>query len=90
MERCNRGKSVNEYLSQLKLAVINQDLKKLEELADIEFKSENYDEIAEAHALIGEAIKILSEQKNKTFEAMQSLKKLRSYTDEYSNNKGYL
>jgi hypothetical protein len=46
--------------------------------------------ITEAHALIGEAIKILSEQKNKTFEAMQSLKKLRSYTDEYSNNKGYL
>ena len=80
---------MSEYLSQLKLAVINQDLKKLEELADIEFKSDKQEEVAEAHALIGEAIKILSEQKNKTFEAMQSLKKMRSYADEYSN-KGYL
>ena len=80
---------MSEYLSQLKLAVINQDFKKLEELADIEFNSDKQEELMQAHALIGEAIKILSEQKNKTFEAMQSLKKMRSYADEYSN-KGYL
>ena len=80
---------MSEYLSQLKLAVINQDFKKLEELAEFEFKSDKQEEVAEAHALIGEAIKILSEQKNKRFEAMQSLKKMRSYADEYSN-KGYL
>ena len=80
---------MSEYLSQLKLAVINQDFKKLEELADIEFTSDKQEELAQAYALIGEAIKILSEQKNKTFEAMQSLKKMRSYADEYSN-KGYL
>ncbi len=67
------------YISELKLAVINGDLKKMEELSDIIFKSDNLAELKQASAMIGEAIKLLEKERASTLTAMKNIQKMRQY-----------
>jgi len=71
------------YLKELKLAVINKDLKKLEELSK---KNPFFSSIKEAKEFLGylyEAIKILEKSKNKLSNDMKEIKKLQKF---YLNN----
>lgn len=67
------------YISELKLAVINGDLKKMEELSDIIFKSDNLAELKQASAMISEAIKLLEKERASTLAAMKNIQKMRQY-----------
>lgn len=67
------------YISELKLAVINGNLKKIEELADVIFKSDNLAELKQASAMINEAIKLLEKERASTLMAMKNIQKMRQY-----------
>lgn len=77
-------KNEDEFsLKELKLAVINKDLKKLEELSK---KNPFFSSIKEAKEFLGylhEAIKILEKSKNKLSNDMKEIKKLQKF---YLNN----
>ena len=73
------------FLKELKLAVINRDLKKLNELS---FKNPSFSSIEEAKELnnyIKEAIKILKEEKFKIFKEMEQIKKLKEFNSKKGN-----
>ncbi len=67
------------YINELKLAVINSDFKKMEELSEIIFKSDNIAELKQALALMGEAIKLLEKERASTLTAMKNIQKMRQY-----------
>jgi len=67
------------YLSDLRLAVINRDLKKLEYLASKEVEYENIEEAKEINAYLKAAIEILKEEKNNVSLEMQKVKNLKKF-----------
>lgn len=68
-----------DYIKELKIAVINSDFKKMEELAEIAFESDDKEKLQEAATLIAEAIRQLEIEKAKTLEEMNNIKKIRAY-----------
>jgi hypothetical protein len=70
------------YLNKLKIAVINEDINKLEELVN---ESPEYDSIEEAQEIVSfikEAVKLLQKEKNKISLEMQKIKKLQKFNIE--------
>ncbi|MEO1928155.1 MAG: hypothetical protein ABGX26_05645 [Nautiliaceae bacterium] len=67
------------YLNELKVAVINEDLKKLEELSKKEFSFSSLEEAKEIQAFIKKAVGILEKEKKKTALNMQKIKKLQKF-----------
>ncbi len=67
------------YLSELKIAVINEDLKKLEELSKKELSFFSLEEAKEIQAFIKKAVEILEKEKKKTALNMQKIKKLQKF-----------
>ncbi len=63
------------FANELKIAIVNMDIKKLDELSGTNFESSNLAEMQEVAALILEAIKVLEVEKTKTSNAMSALKK---------------
>ena len=70
-----------EYLNELKVAVINSDFAKMEELSNIMFTSLDKSELEEAAALIANAIGLLDEERAKTSEEMRNIQKIRKYAE---------
>jgi len=79
MERCNRDASTMSYIKELKIALINSDMAKLEELSGLVFQSNNKQELQEVAALISETIKLLDIEKAKTLEGMRNIQKMKQY-----------
>ncbi len=67
------------FANELKIAIVNMDIKKLDELSGANFESDNLAEMQEVAALILEAIKVLEVEKTKTSNAMSALKKMNKY-----------
>lgn len=88
MERCDGGAGIVNYVKELKIAVLNGDIPKIEELSDIAFKSNNIEELREAVAIIRETITLLDAEKAKAFDGMQNIQKMKQY--ELGNKKGLL
>jgi len=74
------------FLKELKLAVINRDLKKLEILSNYSPTFSSIDEAKEINSYLQEAVKILKEEKLKVFKEMQKIKKLKEFQN--NQNKG--
>ncbi len=70
-----------EYLNELKVAVINSDFAKMDELSNIMFTSSDKSELEEAAALIGNAMQLLDEERAKTLEEMRNIQKIRKYAE---------
>ena len=69
-------------LNELKVAVLNKDLKTLEIISTKKPSFSSIEEAKEIDSYIQEAIKILKEEKLKTFKEMEKIKKLK----EFKNN----
>ncbi len=67
------------YIKELKIALINSDMAKLEELSGLVFQSNNKQELQEVAALISETIKLLDTEKAKTLEGMRNIQKMKQY-----------
>lgn len=67
------------FANELKVAIVNADIKKLDELSGKHFESENLVEMQEVAALMLEAIKLLEIEKTKTSNAMSALRKMHKY-----------
>ncbi len=73
---------MKNYLNKLKIAVINEDINKLEELVN---ESPEYDSIEEAQEIVSfikKAVKLLQKEKNKISLEMQKIKKLQKFNIE--------
>lgn len=70
-----------QYLNELKVAVINSDFAKMDELSSIMFTSSDKAELEEAAALIKEAMRLLDEERAKTLEEMRNIQKIRKYAE---------
>jgi len=64
-----------QWLEELKVAIINHDFIKIEKLCDNTPDFEIEQELLEAQALINEAIRITTKQKNDSLKIMQKIKK---------------
>jgi len=73
---------LREYIKELKLAIINQDLRKMEELSSAVFESNDINELKEAAAMISEAIKLLDKECLKTVENMNNIQKMKQYASQ--------
>jgi len=77
---------MKNYLNKLKIAVINEDINKLEELVN---ETPEYDTIEEAKEIVvflQQAIKLLQKEKNKLSTEMQKIKNLQKFNSEKSDN----
>ena len=72
------------FLKELKIAVVNKDLEKLEKLSLAEPSFSSIDEAKEILKYIQEAKNILQEEKSKLSSNMQEIKKLQKF---YSSKK---
>ena len=71
---------MNTYsLNEIKIAVINEDLKKLEEISKKEPSFSSIDEAKEILNYINLAKEILKKEKLKLFKEMQKIKKLEQF-----------
>ena len=71
---------MRNYLNNLKAAVINRDLKKIEQIIKKEPVFENIEEAKEIQAYIKEAVKLFEEEKNKLLKDMKKIKQIKNYT----------
>jgi len=83
MERLNS----KEWISSLKIAIINNDLKKLEEYSNRKIPDfSSIDEAKEALSLIESATDILEKEKNKIKIQMNQIKQTKKYKNEFYNS----
>ncbi len=73
---------MSDYIKELKIAIVNHDLKKMEELSSVAFESNNIDELREAAAMVSEAIKLLDKECSKTVENMNNIQKMKQYASQ--------
>ena len=75
------------FLNELKIAVINKDLKKLEELSNKKVEFSSIDEAKEINNYLKEAKKIILEEKLKLNKEMQEIKKLQNFYNSNNDSK---
>jgi len=86
MERRNS----TEWIKSLKIAIINNDLEKLEEYSKRELPEfSSIDEAKKALHLIHQATDILTKEKNKIGKTLKALKQTQSYSNSYSQNSSF-
>jgi predicted transcriptional regulator len=73
-------------LKELKVAVINHDIKKLEELSREDAFYKDITEAKEMLVYIRKAIEMLLKEKTKTLQKMQEIKKLQKFTKQNTQN----
>ena len=78
---------MNKYLNELKVAVINEDLKKLEQITKKEPVFETIEEAKEIQAYLKEAVKLLQKEKNRLFGEMQKIKNLQKFNQKEKKEK---
>lgn len=74
------------FANELKVAIVNLDINKLDELSGAKFESSDFAEIQEVSALMLEAIKVLEAEKTKTSGAMSALRKMQKYAQTLQYN----
>lgn len=67
------------YVADLKIAVINRDIQKIEELSGVAFESNNVAELKKAAAIVKEALKLLEKERSATLLNMKNIQKMRQY-----------
>jgi 5-keto 4-deoxyuronate isomerase len=70
---------VKNYLDELKIAVINEDINKLKELVKKDISFSSVDEAKEINSYIQMAINLLQKEKEKLSIEMQKIKKLQKF-----------
>lgn len=70
---------MKNYLDELKIAVINEDINKLKELVKKDISFSSIDEAKEINFYIQMAIKLLEKEKEKLSIEMQKIKKLQKF-----------
>jgi hypothetical protein len=78
---------MENYLNELKIAVINEDLKKLEQITKKEPVFETIEEAKEIQAYLKEAVKLLQKEKNRLFIKMQKIKNLQKFNQKEKKEK---
>jgi len=73
---------MNSYVNKLKIAVINRDLKKIEEIIALNPEFSTVEEAKEIQAYIKEAIKILEEEKKSLSIQMKKIKDLQKFNNQ--------
>lgn len=75
------------WLNELLIAVVDQDAEKI---SDLYYKLpqgfNSYDDLLEARTLIEEALKILSQERNRLQKQMQSLRQNKHYLEQQAKN----
>jgi len=77
---------MENYLNKLKVAVINQNLTELEQIAKKEPVFETIEEAREIQAYLKEAVKIFEKEKNKLANEMQKIRRLQKYNLQNKND----
>jgi len=78
---------LKSYINELKIAVINRDLKKLEQVVQMQPVFESLDEAVEIQAYLKQAMDILVDEKNRLSKEMQKIKNLQKFNSEKSEKK---
>jgi hypothetical protein len=78
---------MKSYLNELKIAVINGDIDKLQKLIDTAPEYETIEEAQEIVSFMHEAIKLLQKEKNRLSIEMQKIKKLQKFNNEQMKDK---
>jgi len=78
---------MKNYLNDLKIAVVNKDINRLEKLIDITPEYDSIEEAQEIVAFLKEAISILQKEKNKLSIEMQKIKNLQKFNKEQMKDK---
>jgi hypothetical protein len=68
-----------DYIKELKIALINADMAKIEELSSVAFESKDKEELQMASALISETIELLDSEKAKVLDGMRNIQKMKKY-----------
>ena len=72
---------MNKYLNELKVAVINEDLKKIEELSNQTPQFNTIEEAQEIQSFLKKAINLLQKEKNKLSIDMKKIKDLQKFNN---------
>ena len=72
---------MNKYLNELKVAVINEDLKKLESLSKRNPQFDSLEEAQEIQAFLKKAVDLLQKEKNKLSIDMKKIKDLQKFNN---------
>lgn len=78
-----------QWLKSFKIALIEEDEKKLKELIDTIPTFKNIDEMKEAFALISQAISMLKEKREKIQRDMNRLNKTKAFLNSHSIKSSY-
>ncbi|WP_024787828.1 MULTISPECIES: hypothetical protein [unclassified Lebetimonas] len=77
---------MENYLNELKIAVINEDFDKLKKLVKEDITFSSIEEAEEINAYIKKAVKILKKEKEKLSHEMQKIKKLQKFNIQKKND----
>lgn len=72
---------MQKWLSDLKLAIIEEDVARISLLLDSSFQSEDVEELKQALSLMSEANKLILDKKHKLATEMQKLQCAREYAN---------
>jgi nitrogenase subunit NifH len=78
---------MENYINNLKIAVINKDLKKLEQIIEKEPVFSSVDEAKEIQSYLKLAVNILEKEKSKLSNEMQKIKQLKKFNTEKNDAK---
>ena len=78
---------MKNYLNKLKIAVINEDINKLEELVNETPEYETVEEAQEIVSFIKQALNLLQKEKDRISVEMQKIKNLQKFNNEKHENK---
>jgi len=71
-----------DFLKELKIAVINKDIKRIEKLADMSVSFNSLEEAEEINAYLKKAVELLKEEKTKLSSEMKKIKNLQKFTQD--------
>ncbi|AZV46194.1 hypothetical protein C3L23_02575 [Nautilia sp. PV-1] len=80
---------MKSYLNELKVAVINQDLKLLEKIIQNDPEFESIEEAMEIQAYIKEAVKLLQKEKDRLSLEMQKIQNLKKFNNQQKENETF-
>jgi len=80
---------MKSYLKELKIAVINQDLKLLETIIQSDPEFDTIEEAMEIQAYIKEAVKLLQKEKGRLSLEMRKIQNLKKFNNQQKENETF-
>jgi hypothetical protein len=80
---------MKNYLNELKIAVINEDIDKLQKLIDTAPEYNTLQEAQEIVAFLQQAVKFLQKEKNRLSAEMQKIKNLQKFNTQKKEKKTF-